>query len=406
MLADMTKPQLEFDATALMRDAERAAGLDDWGGVNVFAPLESLCRALNGEAELTPLGRRFATSRIPLMLRNRLQLVNCRKHNPAIAEQKILKPIIVLGLPRTGTTLLFNLLAQDRGNRSPRCWEVMMPVPCPERDTYDTDVRISETQVLLEEWGLRNPALMAIHPFDARFAEECPSLCEQVMVGTPYAAFWNVPTYQRETAGIDREGIFREHRHLLQHLQWRCAGERWLLKSPSHLADLPSVSRIYPDAVYVQTHRDITRVLPSYASFYRAFRMLFCLDPTKADPNRVGEQISRRLAARLAAGAAHRKTKEGERLNFIDVLYADLIADPTSVVRSIYRRAGLTLSPETQTAMVRWLAQNQQGRHGRHGYSLAEIGINEDEVRHTFGGYMSEYSIPPEGAAHDRQAVK
>ncbi|MBV9996721.1 MAG: sulfotransferase [Caulobacteraceae bacterium] len=385
-----------FSAGALLDGARAATGLEDFGGFDLVGPLRLLCDALNEEAGLNAQGELFARERLATVLATRLKVVEDRKRVPEVAEQQIVRPIVIPSLPRTGTTMLFNLLAQDPDNRVPLGWETLLSSPPPRTASYATDERIAEAQALLERWGLRRPEIFAIHPLGADLAEECPFLCEQWMVYTPYNAFWNVPSYVAGTAAVSRVAVFREHRKLLQHLQVRKPGKRWLLKAPAHLAHLQELTTVYPDAVFVQTHRDLRKILPSYASLFNALRSTFSDDPRNFDVQAMLAMNIPALAHRLERAAEFRKDAPQ---TFVDVLYADLAASPLEVVRAIYGRLDLELTSATERRMAAWLAENRKGSHGAPDYSLAAAGISDDAVEAAFGAYMDRFAIPRERSA-------
>ncbi|MBV9841531.1 MAG: sulfotransferase [Sphingomonadaceae bacterium] len=391
MTATATVP---IRSDALLANATRETGLDDFGDFDISGPLAALCDALDREARLNARGEMFARERLATVLATRLRVVEDRKRIPAIADQSIERPIIIPSMPRTGTTLLFNLLAQDPDNRVPLCWETLFSSPPPEAARYDDDPRIDHAEAMLDRWGLSRPDVYAIHPLGARLADECVFLCEQWLVNTPYGAFWNVPSYVQATAGIDRIAVFGEHRKLLQHLQVRKPGKRWLLKAPSHLSQLDALTAVYPDAVFVQTHRDLRRVLPSYASLFSALRRTFSDDPANWNADAMLRETIPALRHRLARAAAFRATAPQ---TFIDILYVEMASDPLAAVRGIYRQLDLEFAPAVEARMVAWLAENRKGKHGTPDYSLAAAGITDADVEAAFGDYMTGYGIPREG---------
>lgn len=381
-------------ADMLLEEAVAATGLDDFGDFDVATPLAALCDSLNGEARLNAQGELFARERLATVLATRLRVVEDRKRIREIAAQPVERPIIIPSLPRTGTTMLFNLLAQDPDNRVPLCWETLLSSPPPEAATYASDPRIAQAGAMLDRWRLNRPEIYVIHPLDAQMADECVFLCEQWMVNTPYSAFWNVPSYVQATASIDRVAVFAEHRKLLQQLQVRNPGKRWLLKAPSHLAQLDALTTVYPDAAFVQTHRDPRRILPSYASLFSALRRTFSDDPANWNADAMLRETIPALQHRLARAAEFRATAPQI---FVDILYADLVADPLGVVRGVYRQLGLDLDPAVEARMAAWLDDNRKGKHGTPDYSLAAAGVTDADVDAAFGDYRARYGVPREG---------
>lgn len=382
-------------AAKLMQQAEARTRLWDWSGFDIRAPLEALVKSVNAEAHLNAHGERACRERLAFVLANRLRMVEDRKRWPAIAEEQIRAPIIIPALPRSGTTVLLQLLAQDPANRSPLTWEILAPSPPPETATLETDPRISEVQAMLDAHGFTRPELMAIHPFGAKLAEECIFICEHAMTLTPYAAFWDAPSYGAFCAGVDEHAVFQVHKEVLQQLQFRCPAERWVLKAPTHMNHLPTLIDTYPDAMFVTTHRDLGRIIPSLAKLFGALRRTFSDDPAKADV--LAAARGQLIAWRKGLDAMREfRERPGMDPRFVDVDYQTMLEDPVAAVDDIYRRLGLPLSARARARMQAWLAQNRQGRHGAHDYSLAECGLTERDIEDHFGDYLDRYGVTRE----------
>ncbi|MGE0741767.1 MAG: sulfotransferase [Hyphomonadaceae bacterium] len=384
---------MAFEAHSMMLAAERATGLSDWGEFDVRAPLEALTQSLETEADLNAHGLRFAEERIAQALCNRLRLVEDRKRYPEIARQAIERPIIIPGLPRTGTSILFNLLAQDPANRSPRTWEIMQPSPPPRRESYEEDARIEYVQRKLGEWGFLSPEMLSGHPFDARLAEECIFLCEPILSNTPFPAFWHVPAFAMRP--VDLDAVFAEHRRFLQHLQAFYPGERWLLKAPTHLLMLDHVARAYPDAMFVLTHRDLAKVLPSIAALFVTHRKTFTDNPCNFDLHETMQFNLAMWSQALEALEDFRK-RPGMEARFVDVRYLDIVADPVGVAEAVYGKLGLALSHDTAGRMRAYVGAHRGNAHGLHAYSLAQSGLTRADIEGAFGGYMDRYGIERE----------
>jgi hypothetical protein len=368
-----------IDASALLRVAETRAGLTDWGWFDLETPLGVLVRALNEEAALTPAGQRAAAERLALVLEGRLRMIEDRKRRPEIAREVIRRPIFIPGLPRSGTTTLLQLLAQDPANRSPLTWEALSPSPPPQRATFSADPRIGRIQAMLEAHGFTRPEVMAMHPFGAEVAEECIFLCEHTMTYTPYGAFWHVPSYGAFIAGADHRAVFQVHREVLQHLQSANPAERWVLKAPT----------------LIQTHRDLGRIIPSLAKLFGALRSLFTDDPAKADVAEAARSQLGAWRAGLDAVTAFRE-RPGMDARFVDVDYKGLLADPIGTARAIYARLDLPLPADAAGRMQDWLDANPQGKHGAHTYALAGCGLTEADIDGAFGDYMERYRVTRE----------
>ncbi|HWU79994.1 MAG TPA: sulfotransferase, partial [Caulobacter sp.] len=256
----MTHP---LDAQDLMRAAQDATGLADWGGELFREPLEVLSHDLIVHADLNALGIQRARRRLVDNLKGRLSLAEDRKRFPGVAEEAVVKPIFVAGLPRAGSTFFHNLLAADPVNRSPRLWEIMFPSPPPQEATYGSDPRIEACRAALDFEGFLSPAMQGIHPYGAERPEECNFLWEMSLLTVNYPAWWNVPNYAKLLYSIDMKPVYEEQKRALQHLQHRFKRDRWVLKTPAHDWWMRDLVEVFPDAGVVLCHRDPAKVLAS-----------------------------------------------------------------------------------------------------------------------------------------------
>jgi hypothetical protein len=257
---------VRLDPDELLEEAQRSTGLRDFGGDAFLEPYRIFLRACESEAKLHALGRLLVRGDVLTWLENRLRLHEARRRDPSIAAQRIECPIFITGLPRTGTTILHELLMQDPDNRVPLHWEVRRPCPAPETATYATDPRIAETEAEIQLWNQIVPEYKAMHELGARIPVEDIQITPPSFVSDELMGRHVVPSYAAWYAGADKGAAFAYHRLFLQHLQSRHAGKRWVLKSPSWLGLLPVLFGEYPDARVVITHRDPLKVLPSVVS--------------------------------------------------------------------------------------------------------------------------------------------
>ncbi|MGB2810291.1 MAG: sulfotransferase, partial [Mycobacterium sp.] len=243
-----------LDPDRLIEQACELAGSDDFSDADGWREnLSRLVDDLVSEADLSPIGVEVAAADVIMPLRNRLQITHWRKHNPEIAHERIQRPIVIIGQPRTGTTILYDLLAQDPELRAPLTWEVDHPFPVPQPATYDTDPRIAETQAQLEMSEQLIPGFMKFHPMDALVGQECVRIFAGTFCSMIFTVQYRLPNYQRWLMHhADHSPTYRYHRKFLQHLQSGVPGQ-WLLKTPAHLWQLTDLLAEYPDALLVQT---------------------------------------------------------------------------------------------------------------------------------------------------------
>jgi hypothetical protein len=384
---------VSLEERSLLEAACRATGLDDFGGEEFREPLRLILEGLEAEARLTLLGRVVARQDLIGLLTTRLQLTADRKRHPAIADERVAPPFFIIGLPRTGTTLLHHLIAQDPASRAPQTWEVMAPSPPPERGSYDTDPRIDRAERKLRWLDWLAPDFKAIHPVSARLAIECIAILSHSFLSSRFHTTYRIPSYQAWLKAQDLQPAYAYHRRFLQHLQWRMPAGRWVLKAPAHFYALDALFAVYPDARVVQTHRDPRTVLASVASLTLTLQSAFA---ENLDPVEIGEEVVQSWTEGLARTmrVRHAGTIPADR--FVDVHYHDLLRDPIATVRRIYRHFDLSLTAEAEHRMRRHLTHNPQHKHGRHQYDLERFGLDPASLDRRFGPYREFFGIRPE----------
>jgi hypothetical protein len=383
-------PLVELDAARLIADARRRTGLSDFGDAAFREPLERVVRSLDGEARLNLVGRIAARQDLLRLLSNRLRMIDDAKRNPEIARGEIRRPIFVTGLPRTGTTLLHGLLAQDRASRAPLTWEMMYPSPPPRRGRTRADRRAALADRQIRWFHRLSPEFRKIHPTGADLPEECLVIASHAFVSFQFQTMYDVPTYETWLESQDLRASYGWHRRFLQHLQWRWPTERWVLKAPAHLFGLQALLAEYPDACVVLTHRAPLEVVGSLASLTTVLRGTFS---DEVDPVAVAEEMSERWSRALFGALVLRDAGTISSTRVADVLYPDLMRDPIGVVRTIYERFELELTPETEKRMRRFLERNPKDKSGRHSYSLEEFGLDRERETARYAAYAARFGI-------------
>lgn len=386
-------PLVRLDEGALLARATRTTGLDDFGGDAFREALRRLLDAFEREAGLTLLGRVIARNDVVRLLENRLRMVETRRRHPEIEAGAIRRPIFIVGLPRTGTTILHELLAEDPANRVPMTWEVMHPWPPPERATYETDPRIARVESHFSGVDRLLPGFKSMHPMGARLPQECVALTAHDFASMIFSTTHRVPGYHAWLDAADLRPVYASHRRQLQYLQWRCPAERWVLKSPGHLWALDALLTIYPDALIVQTHRDPLQVIASLTSLVTLLRSMAS---DRIDPLAIAEEWTRRLAAGLERSMAVRAAGLPATARIFDMHFSDFIRDEIGMVRRIYTHFGLALAPEAEARMRRFLAENPRDKHGAHRYTLAAAGLDPAVERRRYAGYQDHFGIASE----------
>jgi hypothetical protein len=381
---------------SLFGAARRATGFDDFDGDDFREPLRLLLRSLENEASLTLLGRVAARRDLTGLLVTRLRLRADRVRHPEIAAERIAAPMFIVGLPRTGSTLLHHLLGQDPQVRVPQAWEVMYPSPPPTRAAYDSDPRIAQATRQLRWIDWLAPDFKAIHPVGAHLPLECIAIMSASFRSTRFQTTYNVRSYELWLEQEDMRPAYAFHRRFLQQLQWRAPGAPWVLKAPSHLFMIDALLDTYPDARIVQTHRDPVTVVASLASMSAALQRAFT---DRVEPRDIGREVLQRWTSGLERSMHLRQSGRLSAERFVDVHYAELTRDPIGVARRIYTQFGLPWSATAEARMRQFLADNPQDKRGSHRYALENFGLDRDSLAHRFKGYCEYFDVPSEWAS-------
>jgi hypothetical protein len=376
----------ELCAERLMRHAQRRTGLHDWGDESALMGLTRLTLALNEQANLSQAGRIAAYFNLLDQLSVRLRLLDYRKRRAEVAEQTIRNPLFILGLPRTGTTILYELIAQDRAFRSPATWEVARPLPPPTEQSHGDDKRIKAVERMLAVMEKLTPGFRAIHAIGARLPQECVYILASSLISEQFTYMYDIPDYRSWLLQQDMTAPYQWHARFLQHLQVDFARERWVLKTPAHLASLQYLLAQYPDASIVWTHRRPLDAIASFSSLTYALRSGFS---KRVDPLETGNQEFRHFSQVVRLGMDNRRALD--RGQFIDVSFNAICADPIAVVAAIYRHFGWRLTEEAETRMRTYLKLRPRHLYGEHHYCATAFGLDTNLESQLYSGYLSHY---------------
>jgi len=382
--------QASLDPDHLMALARRDTGLDDFGDAPLAEPLTVLARSLEEELDFHALGRSFLERQLRSLLATRLRLVNLWERHPEILDEAIERPLIIIGLPRSGTTILHRLLARDQMLRSAPFWELSMPLPPgdPEGPPAEPDPRIAMVQAGLDTLSVMAPGLAQMHEIQVDEPDEDISLLVYGFSSMLFEWSYMVPAYSRYYRQADQTEGYRMFKRVLQTMQWLRGGRRWVLKAPQHLEQLGPLLTVFPDATLIQTHRDPVVAIVSLASLTTYGVRRYFDHP---DPHAIGGNIAGIVERLLLAGTAGRAEGDGR---FVDIPFADLVADPIGCVRKIYGASGDLLSAEAEARMRAWIADNRQEKHGRHDYAAEDFGLDIGELRRRLQFYQDRFAVP------------
>lgn len=375
-----------MDAAAIVAGACEQTGLEDFGAAGYWEGLEIYLASATEEARLSEIGGLAIEAQVTKCLTNRLRVTAWLADHPQARDAPIERPIMVLGLPRTGTTLLSELLHCDPANRSLMRWEAMDSVPPPEATNFASDPRVEAARVDAGMLEALNPGFTAIHYEAPDGPTECVAVFAQDFKSLLWECVANVPSYSAWLLACDQSSAYEYHHGVLQLLQSHAPG-RWALKTPHHCLALDPLVARYPDARLVMTHRDPITVVASLCSLVRSLSGTF----SDADHGTYINDHWTALGVELVERVMAWRALHGDDA-FVDVPYRDLVTDPLAVMQSIYEHGGTELAPEAEAAMSRYLAEHPQGEHGQHRYDLDDLGLDAGAIRERFGAYLERFS--------------
>lgn len=388
-LAEASDTIAPLDPDALIADAQAQTGYTDFGlDLSFMTGFHELVKAVE-TMDPPPQLRATAKANITKILSMRLRMAEDDRNHPEIAAQDVGSPLIVCGLPRTGTTITYDLLCLDPAARAPTEWEWYIPWPAPEKATFATDPRIGQVQAIYENWLAHAPQLADIQRMDCTQPGECNHGMMMHFASTNFPAELGVPDFAKWLLSTVAEGQYATHKRLLQQFQWKGPQGRWTLKSPQHLFDLPGLVGAYPGAMLVWTHRDPVLTFSSLSSMIAAFLAAVGADK---DMKAVGRSVFETWSEGLERGLKARDARPDIADRIIDLGHSEVVADPMGSIRRIYDRFGLPFTSEHEARITQFLAQNSAAKRlGKHKHSAEQFGIDPDEVRERLAPYYARF---------------
>jgi len=374
-----------LDAEALIRRSGTAAALAEFDAV---APLRLLLDDYH-RVGLSFVGCFAARFDMQRRLANLGALAARAAAEPAILAAPIEAPIFITGLPRSGTTFLFKLLAEDPENRSPAVWETVYPLPRKPGDSVAQ--RIAGMQRQLDAFDRMAPQFQAIHPLDATSPQECTEISAHVFRSFRFETTHDIRHYRQWLHAADHQPAYRFHRQFLQHLQHNDGrARRWLLKCPDHVFTLPALRQTYPDARLIFLHRDPLDVLASVAGMTEILRRPF---NAAIDRAAIGRQVSEDWLAGTAAMLAADRQGLFAPEHVLHLRFRDVTTRPLETIEEIYAHFRLPLSPAIQARMARHVADRPGGGYGGLTFRLADYGIEPTSLRPAFAAYQARFGV-------------
>ena len=384
-----------FDRDRLVTEAVAATGEDDFGDAGWQEGLDILLDSLQQEARLNDLGVEIAAAELANYLATRLGVNAWRRDHPDVAAGSIERPLVIVGQPRTGTTILHDLLAQDPALRAPLTWEVDRPLPPPETETYDSDPRIAEVQANIDMAESLMPGFTTFHPMGAGLSQECVRITAGDFRSMIFSIQYRIPTYNRWLLhDADLASAYRWHRRYLQHLQSRHPADQWLLKSPADLWNLDALAAEYPDAIVIQTHRDPLKVIASTSALAAHLRGMATDEVSLTE---IAADYADDIFLGLDRGMEARDRGTFPADQVVDVHFSEFVDDPFSTINQLYAALGRELTGETEQRMRTFLASNPgDGGGGGARYRFADTGLDADELRERSARYQERFGVVSE----------
>ncbi len=384
-----------LDEASLLASAERNTGLSDYGADHWREPFAHLVRSYDTEARLNLLGRLRVRSDLLIWLEARLMIEATYQDHPEIDDETIEQPMIIVGQGRSGTSAMINLLSAHPDNGCVRTWEAMFPCPPPERETYETDPRIAKADKLIQQWNRIVPRIEALHEYTGIIPTECIQALNISFMGYNWLnAIAPVPGYSAFAVQQSMVPALTDYKRLLKLLQWRNPRQRWVLKAPSHLAWLPDLVTVFPDARFIWTHRDPLKAMASVVNLIGS--MQWC----STDHPFGDGALATYTDSALVAGLLDRAIDWLEETQLppdriCNLQFQAFVDDRIAGVKQVYDTFGFELTDAGLAAMQRYVDDNPRGNRKPHVYSIGP----EDQVRYertAFARYQRYFDVPDE----------
>lgn len=389
------KGAVPLDPESLINSAIDSTGLSDFGDEDWRKPFEVLCQSFDEEAELNLMGRLKVRHELLLLLKSRLQIEATYKEHPEIEQEEIKKPLMIIGQGRSGTSFLLNLLSASPENGNIMTWEAMFPCPPPDRETYHTDPRIEKAHRLAEQIIRIVPELNSMHEYSGYIPQEdVVPLAHSFRNLGWFMVMGRITGYAQYMAAADLEPAYRYHKRILKLLQWKNPRKQWILKNSANLDELTTVLKVYPDVCLVWPHRDPTKSLASTVSLIGSMLWAGTDDPfgeafldQYMDPKGAAERLNSVIDL-IETGVI----PEGRIYN---LLYRDLIANPTGTAARIHEFFNLPFDEKSRAALKHYIRENPRSKRPPHKIS-AETRASVDKERAFFKRYIDYFGIPEE----------
>lgn len=363
----------------LLESVCKKTNLTDWGSNSFLTPLRMLVESFDTDNSVKSIQAIYFRNDCIRLLVNRLLAEHYFKNVPEIETIKISKPIFIVGLGRTGSTLLHNLLSLDNLSRAVLYWEMLRPAPILDTEGDESKLRIKLAKEQINAMYSKLPHLKQIHELNAEMPEECHHLLRHTFMSTRFGLHYNVPSYIQWIKSQDFTYPYEYYKKLLKLILWQKPGQHLVLKDPLHLDKLNIILKVFPDACIIWTHRNPLTVMPSLCSMRTYSHGQISQEVIERGVKELAEDTNKALEIR--------KNYLNKR-QFYDVFYEDLIKNPVQVIKDIYMHFDYSYDISFEASILNWLKENPQHKHGKHNYCLEQFGLDEKYIRGCFKGYI------------------
>jgi Sulfotransferase family len=382
-----TRSELNLDE--IVQAAQGMTGLTELGEPEISEGLEVLIDSYNREANLRPDGIEGQRMALIGRIANRLGVNQVFTEHPEIFDQEIRGPIVIVGLPRTGTSKLHRMMAANPDLQSLPLWKIMNPAPMGPTPEGGEDPRIAIAEQVSAAMRDNYPDFFAGHPMIPRDPDEEIWMMDLVVQGMMPCYTATVPSYKAWAAKQDAGIWYAYLRKLLQMFQWQdgSRSDQWLLKAPEHLGHLALLFETFPEATVVHTHRDPVVAIASIAVLSAASRRMYT---DQDDPHEAGQFTLDYWSNHLRAYVEQRRELE-DKHPFVDVPYREIVGDTMGAIERVFEAAGVVITDAGREAMLTWESDNPQNKFGKHQYALDQVGLTKDQVRAAFPEYLERF---------------
>ncbi len=386
-----TPPERFADAVDQLHElVAQQVGADDFGPTDYLPGLKVLLQSMDYDPHFSEQGKRAAWGEVINALSGRAHAYKSMAANPGFDRQAIIKPIVITGVPRTGTTALHKLMAVDPQFQGLQTWLVGAPMPRPPRDTWASHPQFQKTVEQLAKRYEATPGKRAAHLMVAEEVDECMLILRQSFVSNIWSCVWSAATYDAWWQCQSELASYQYFARTLQLIGSNEPEKRWLLKNPGHIANLDLLFAVFPDALVIQTHRDPAKAVPSLCGL---LMLLHSTMEAGRNQQRAHNMLARETAKWAAAVRDAEPIRQAHRGQILDVIHSDFHRAPLRTIEQIYKFAGVELKPEVVAAMEERIDDDPERKHGVHRYDIADFGLSEAEIRERFGDYMVQFDL-------------